>query len=282
VPRAGKQGDSPQAAPVYALGSDPAERERLRRQSDELRAHSARLIDMVGLKPGGQAIDLGCGPSGVIELLSERVGPQGHIIGLDYNPANVDLAREFVRERRLTNAEVMQGDARHTGLAPASFDLVHARTLLINLPDPADVVAEMVRLAKPGGFVAALEPDLFVSIYHPAHPALDRLRDIFREGFVVDGADPFIGRRLPELFRQAGLVDVGVEALADIYPIGHSRRTIRLELVRTMRSKIVERGLASEHELDDLDTAARRHLADPNTLVVPGLLFIAWGRKAGP
>jgi hypothetical protein len=46
-----------------------------------------------------------------------------------------------------------------------------------------------------------------------------------------------------------------------------------------MRAKIVERGIASEKELDDLDRAARTHLDDPATLVLPGVYFMAWGRK---
>src|ERR1700722_14299781 len=83
---------SPLAAPVYALGSSPAERDRLRRQSEELRAHSAALLDRVGVVRGWNAVDLGCGPSGIIDLLAGRVGPEGHVTGLDVNPANVALA----------------------------------------------------------------------------------------------------------------------------------------------------------------------------------------------
>jgi hypothetical protein len=76
-------------------------------------------------------------------------------------------------------------------------------------------------------------------------------------------------------------VDVGVEAKADIYPVGHSRRTVRLDLMRSMRPKILERGIATEQELDDLDRAAREHLGHPDTLVMPHLLFLTWGRKPG-
>ena len=46
-----------------------------------------------------------------------------------------------------------------------------------------------------------------------------------------------------------------------------------------MRPRILERGIASEQELDELDRAAQRHLDDPRTLVLPHLLFLAWGRK---
>jgi SAM-dependent methyltransferase len=244
-----------------------------------LRDHSALLLDRVGSGEGWQAIDLGCGPCGILDLLAERVGPSGHVVGLDYEPANVALAREFAVERGLANVEVIQGDAHRTGFPSASYDLVHARTLLINIPDPAAVVAEMVRLTRTGGWVAVLEPDGGGSVCYPAHPAWDRLTQIFRSAQEVDGADTFVGRRLPELFRQAGLVDIGVAAKADIYPTGHSRRTIRADLVRSMRPKIVAAAIASERELDEVDHAVREHLNDPDTLMLPHLLFLAWGRK---
>ena len=165
-------------------------------------------------------------------------------------------------------------------LAPAgSFDLVHARTLLITVPQPAEVLGEMVRLARPGGWVAGLEPDTQAAICYPSHPAFDRLCEIFTIAFSRNGADPHFGRRLPELYRQAGLTDITVEVRAGVYPAGHSRRTIRADLVRSMRPQIIEMGLADQQELDELDTAVRKHLEDPDVLVMPGLYFLAWGRK---
>ena len=267
------------AVPVYALGSNPAELDRLRRQSEELRAHSAELLERVGIAPGQIALDLGCGPSGILDLLAERVGPQGRVTGLEFNPASVTLAREHVARLGLANVAVMQGDARATGLPSASFDVVHARTLLINIPDPGEVVAEMARLTSPGGWVAALEPDAVLTLCYPPHPAWDQLVEMFLSVHRGDKADPFIGRRLPELFRRAGLTDIGVAAKADIYPPGHSRRTIRLDLVHSMGQKILDRGIAAQHELDEIERAAREHLDNPDTIVLPHLLFLACARK---
>ena len=102
---------------------------------------------------------------------------------------------------------------------------------------------------------------------------------VFDAAFRRNGADPFIGRRLAKLYREAGLEDVGVDARAPVHPAGDSRRTIRLDLVRSMRPMILERGLAEERELDELDRTLREHLADPNTLMMPGLHFLAWGRR---
>jgi hypothetical protein len=46
-----------------------------------------------------------------------------------------------------------------------------------------------------------------------------------------------------------------------------------------MRSQVLEMRLADERELDQLDSRAREHLADPDTVVMPGLMFLVSGRK---
>lgn len=88
-----------------------------------------------------------------------------------------------------------------------------------------------------------------------------------------------IGHRMAELYREAGLEEVEVEARAPIYPLGHTRRSIRADLVRSMRPQIVAMGLADESELEEIDRAVREHFADQDTVVMSGLMFLARGRK---
>lgn len=269
----------PDPADVYALGSNPAESARLRRQSDELRPQTAELLARIGLEPGQSAIDLGCGPSGILDLVSAAVFPGGRVVGLDADPAHTQMAHQYASERGLLNVEVMTADARHTGLPPDSFDLVHARTVLVTIPEPEEVLAEMVRLARPGGWVASQEPDVENAFCYPPLPAWDRLREIFRAGFGRSGADLLIGRRLTELYRQAGLEEIDVVVHAPVYPAGHSRRAILPDLMRSLRPMILGLELCGEQELAELDHAVRAHLADPRTLVMSHLLVVVWGRK---
>jgi SAM-dependent methyltransferase len=277
----GSGGVGPDANAVYALGSNPRESARLVRQSDELLADSTAVLDRVGLGLGGTAIDLGCGPRGCLELLAGRVGANGRVVGLDADPEHTAMAAEFVDRQGLRQVEIVTADARHTGLPSASFDCVLARTLLINVPDPVDVIREMARLAAPGGWVASLEPDAEYSMCYPPHPAFDRICEIFPAVAGRNGADVTIGRRVSELMRQASLEDVGVEAKVQTYAPGNSRRTNRLEIVQSMRTQVIDMGLATEDELDGLDAAVRAHLDDPRTIVIWGHLFMAWGRKPG-
>ena len=59
---------------LYLLGHSYDEERRLKKQAEELRQESARMFDRIGIEKGSRAIDLGCGPQGVLDLLSERVG----------------------------------------------------------------------------------------------------------------------------------------------------------------------------------------------------------------
>jgi hypothetical protein len=114
---------------------------------------------------------------------------------------------------------------------------------------------------------------------YPPLPAWDRLREIFTVSHQRLGADLRIGRRLTELFRQAGLEDIGVTVYAPAHEVGHSRRTLLPDLTRSLRPVILDLGLCDEAELTELDRSVRAHLADPRTLTMPHLLFVAWGRK---
>ena len=113
----------------------------------------------------------------------------------------------------------------------------------------------------------------------PGPPGLYRMWELFRAAFSRHGADLLIGRRLAELYRQAGLREIGIEARAGVYRAAHSRRMVGPDLVRSIHPRIVSLGLADQEQLDELDRAVRVHLDDPRTLVMPHLSFLAWGRK---
>jgi hypothetical protein len=88
-----------------------------------------------------------------------------------------------------------------------------------------------------------------------------------------------MGRRVAELYRAAGLVDIQVGTSAEVYPKGHTRRAIRLDLLRSMRPFILELGLATGTELDQLFADAFTHLDDPDVVLMPCVNFLVSGRK---
>ena len=263
----------------YLLGHSEDEELRLRRQAHELRQESAWLFDRIAFGDGARAIDLGCGPQGVLDLLSERVGLTGSVIGIEKSDQSVAVARRFVADRKLNNVEVVQGDAAATGLPGDSFDLVHARLVLVNVPYVESVVREMVRLARPGGVVASHEADYLSHICDPPLRAWERLFKIFEEYSRFNGIDLFIGRRTHRLLRELGLVDIQVNPIVHVYPHGHNRRTIFWDFLQNVRERILQQGLITESEFSELMGELKGHLDRPDTLVVSHLFFQVWGRK---
>jgi len=263
----------------YFLGYSRAEQERLQRQAEELASESRWLFDQIGLAPGARVVEIGCGPQGCLELLAERVGPAGTVVGVERSEEAVSLARKFATDHGLTNVKVAHGDARQTGLERGAFDLVTSRLVLVNVPEPEQIVAEMVALARPGGIVALHEADWITCLCDPPLEAWDRLLALMEDYSRANGVDLFIGRKAPRLLRQAGLEDVQSRPLLHLYPPGHGRRTLFPEFVLNLRDRILSRGAITAAEFDDLIGALKRHVDDPDTLVFSHVYVQAWGRK---
>lgn len=263
----------------YLLGHNAPEDERLRRQARELAPCSARFLDRLDIQPGYRVADIGCGPHGVLDLLSERVGPDGEVVGVERSESTVPLARQFIAERQLRNVEVVQADARATGLPRASFDLVHARLVLVNVPDPLNVVEEMIALVRPGGVVAIDEADWGASFCDPPSPAWDRLVGVFESYCRNNGIEFHLGRKLQRIFRAAGLIDVQVKPVIHCEPPGAGRRYLLCDLLEILRDQILLQGLLTGVEYNEQLTELRRHLDDAGTLVIPHLFFQVWGKK---
>jgi ubiquinone/menaquinone biosynthesis C-methylase UbiE len=263
----------------YVLGYRRAEQERLQQQA-QLFAHESRwLFDQIGVSAGARVVEIGCGPHGCLDLLAERVGPLGHVVGVERSLEAVDLARQMIRDYALQNVEVLCRDARSTALPRSAFDLVTARLVLVNVPEPQEIVAEAVALVRAGGWIAFHEADWLTHVCDPPSDAWRTLVDLFVTYSEKNGIDPFIGRKVPRLLREAGLDDIGVNPLIHVDPPGHGRRNVLLEFAENLSERILAQELMREHELTDLKRALRRHLDDPNTLVVSHLFFQVWGRK---
>jgi tRNA A58 N-methylase Trm61 len=71
--------------------------ERLEIQSQTLAADAAIMLDRIGVGAGWRCLDLGCGPGGITDLLSARVGPTGRVVGFDGDSVFLDHARRLSR-----------------------------------------------------------------------------------------------------------------------------------------------------------------------------------------
>ena len=267
------------SAEQYALGYRQSEQQRLQRQAEELAPEADWLFDQIGITEGARVLEIGCGPRGCLDLLSARVGSSGRVVGIELSPAQVELAKDFLAGQGLQNVEVLAGDARAVGLHDGTFDAVVSRLVLVNIPEPEQMVATAVALARPGGVVAYHEIDFVGVMCDPPSQAWTTLWDLYLTVSAKNGNDYYLGRRLPRMLRQAGLVDVRVRPIMHAHPLGDPRRSLALDFADNFRDRIVAMDLATEKEVDELKHAVAAHLDDPDTSVFFGPYIQAWGRK---
>jgi ubiquinone/menaquinone biosynthesis C-methylase UbiE len=268
-----------QTSADYVLGGSEIELARLRAQAAEHEAAARWLLDAIAIRAGSRVLDVGCGPIGILGLLAERVGPAGRVVGLEREKRFAEIARREVERLRLANVTILEADALDSGLERESFDLVHERLVLVNVPERARLLSEMLALTAPGGTVALQDIDNVSWVCEPLHPSWSVLIDTFHTVFRAGGGDPFVGRRLPRMLREAGALEVGSRLHAELPHVGQYRRTHLIALIESTRDKIIAMNVLPEPDLDAHVEALRDHLADPTTVVVDKLLMQAWGRK---
>ena len=120
--------------------------------ADRDRAWRRRAARRAALRPGQTALDLCTGTGKLAHELLPFVGPSGRVIGIDFSPAMLDLAR-----RREPGIEFRLGDVTHLGEPDAGVDAVTIGFGLRNLVDRQTALREMHRVLRPGGRLVVLE-----------------------------------------------------------------------------------------------------------------------------
>lgn len=106
------------------------------------------------LHPGETVLDLGSGAGGDVLISARRVGPTGHVIGLDMTTEMLDLARANAAAAGVTNVEFLQGYLEDIPLPDDSVDVVISNCVLNLAADKAIVLRETARVLRPGGRLA--------------------------------------------------------------------------------------------------------------------------------
>jgi SAM-dependent methyltransferase len=259
----------------YPIERRAGEIERLHLQSAAFARDVDAMLDRIAVREGWSCLDLGCGPGGITEPLSRRVGVSGRVVGLDKDAEFLAHARA----RAAANVQFRQDDAYASDLPPDSFDLVHMRFLASTSGDPERVIREAIRLCRPGRTVALQEPDCATLNCYPPHPAWEKLKSAVVGVFGAIGGDVYLGQCLYRLARQMGLADVhyrpvliGVRAtdpMVDYLPA----------TAESLRGTIIKLGLLSDDEFPKILSEARQHLQKADTVFTLYTVAQVWGRK---
>lgn len=231
---------------------------RLEQQVELVRELEQPYLDRMDISPDATVVDLGCGPGFMSRVLARMV-PRGRVIGVDVDPELLDQARSSFAVHGLGNGAFLLGWAHEIPLRDGEADLVYARFLLQHLSNPVEVLREVRRVGRPGGWVLILDTDDGALLVHPEPEGLPRLLEASRRSQAMVGGDRHVGRKLREHMLAAGLEHVrvemtpfssemvGMQAFIDIC-LGYKRQIIAAELMPPEEVEAVLQELSSLDE----------------------------------
>ena len=113
-----------------------------------------RTVELAGVQAGDAVLDVCCGTGASALAAAERVGSQGHVIGVDFAERLLERARARAQARGLDNVEFVAGDLTSLERTDGPFDVVVCAFGVFFAPDSADAMARLWRAVGPGGKLA--------------------------------------------------------------------------------------------------------------------------------
>jgi ubiquinone/menaquinone biosynthesis C-methylase UbiE len=173
------------------------------------------FLDWIGVPNELRWLDVGCGTGAFTEELIKHRSPKS-VVAIDPSAEQIAFARS---RPGLENVEFHIGDARSLPFADDSFDIAVMALVIHFVPEPAEAVAEMARVVRPGGLAASYVWDYSVG-GSPTAPVTAAVKALGLEAPPPPSANATSMPALRELWRAAGLEDIETRVIT--IPVGHA------------------------------------------------------------
>jgi SAM-dependent methyltransferase len=263
---------APEDAAKYTFTSATEEPHRqLLLLADILDSHSIDVLSKAGVTDGWQCLDAGPGAGTITSWLADRIGPAGNVTAVDLDPKHL---------RRGDNTRVVADDIRTMALPQDTYDLIHARLLLMHLPEREDVLKKFVTALKPGGTLVTSDwgqrdGELLL---HAETPAAAEAYSVFvrtlETVLQANGADLGWARRAPLAMRAAGLTDIDTVVHNRLWRGGQPGNLIHISASHLVHDVLLSHGVTEDHI-----ALLRATMADPQTLAYGHWTYTTTARK---
>jgi SAM-dependent methyltransferase len=190
----------------YAMSRTPAEADRLHRQAVLWQKATGAILDQLEISEGMSCLDFGCGSGDVMLELGKRVGPNGHVCGLDTDAELCRKVVEKLNKKQISTFSFHEADVNDPAALPdRTFDVTSARFFMLHMPDPLSTLKAIWRLTKPGGVMVVIDYDFRTHGTVPPCPEMEEFISVVDGVFEKSGLDPRRSCKLPHYFEKAGI-----------------------------------------------------------------------------
>ena len=198
----------------------------------------AQLIRLLQPRSGEHILDVGCGIGYSTQAIATQVGKKGRVVGIDSSRTMIEECLK--RSSPLhSNLNFRVADAHLLPFARDTFDACLAVSTLIHLDDPRKALGEILRVLKPGGRFAVLEPDWDTFVLEVGLPTVSStVVRLVRKSVRNSG----IGHQLPVLLRLVGMNILSVDAatlLASDFQLANDAWRIQSALSYAMKARLL-------------------------------------------
>lgn len=173
--------------------------------AEAAQAYKRRSHRLLRPAAGDRVLDVGCGTGADALMLAELVGSDGEVVGVDAGETMIETARE--RGSDVSTVRFATDDALDLSFTDNSFDRARADRVLQHLEAPAEALAELRRVTKPGGRVGISDPDWVTAIVDTPSGYSEQFLSLEH----ATPRNPTMGRKLNRLARDTGLVDIDID-----------------------------------------------------------------------
>ncbi|HVB04984.1 MAG TPA: class I SAM-dependent methyltransferase [Acidimicrobiales bacterium] len=253
----------------YVFGS--AQNDRIRAAEEYFDDGSKRVLSSIPFDRQGTSLEVGAGGGSIARWLSEAAEGDGRVIATDIDVT--PLAGGAPPDRM----EVRIHNIVDDDLEPEPFDLIHARLLLEHLPAREEVLRKLVGALRPGGWLVVEDVDYAgaVPVSEFGASLHEHVQSVRLAEFAKNGIDHYFGRRLPELMREAGLVEVQHDGRVNLMEGGSpGARWLKLSLMH-VRPRLVGPDKVTDAEMDSM----LELLDDPRWSAFGPIMIAAFGKR---
>jgi len=158
------------------------------------------------LRPGMKVLDIGCGTGAISKDIAEKVGPEGHVTGIDNTEKFIAMGMEgfgHIPNLTLVHTDLFEFNPDE------KYDLIVAARVLQWLSNPLEALVKMKSMLKTGGQASILDYNHNDLEWNPKPPeSMQQFYRAFLKWREGAGMHNGIADELPNMFREAGFMEI--------------------------------------------------------------------------